>query len=136
LSRLSPRNCFVKIGLISFCIIPFRFGQFRFDLFRLASISFRFGEFRLVSFRFVSVYFVSRFVSQFTGIPYVDISNWVWFLVRTTLINDSQNHGYLDTIQVKSKILYFKYVLFMQIWLTYGTAWVSEYVFSNFEDFN
>ena len=44
MSCLSPRNCFVKIGFISFCIIPFRF----------------------VSFRFVSVYFVSRFVSQFT----------------------------------------------------------------------
>jgi hypothetical protein len=25
LSCLSPRNCFVKIGFISFCIIPFRF---------------------------------------------------------------------------------------------------------------
>jgi hypothetical protein len=32
--------------------------------------------------------------------------------------------------------LYFKYVLFMEIWLTYGTAWVLENVFSNFEDLN
>jgi hypothetical protein len=43
---------------------------------------------------------------------------------------------YLDTIQVKSKILYFKYVLFMEIWLTYGTPCVSGNVFSNFEDLN
>jgi hypothetical protein len=43
---------------------------------------------------------------------------------------------YLDTIQVKSKILNFKDVLFMQIWLTYGTTWVSENIFSNFEDLN
>ena len=43
---------------------------------------------------------------------------------------------YPDIIQVKSEILYFKYVLFMEIWLTYGTAWISENVFSNFEDLN
>jgi hypothetical protein len=44
---------------------------------------------------------------------------------------------YLDPIQVKNKILQFKYkmyMLFTEIWLTYGTAWVSENVFSNFED--
>ena len=57
--RLSPRNCFVKIGFISFCIIPFRFGQFHFDLFRFASISFRFGKFRFVSVNFVSFGFIS-----------------------------------------------------------------------------
>ena len=34
--------------------VSFRFGQFRFDLFRFASISFRFGEFRFVSFRYIS----------------------------------------------------------------------------------
>jgi hypothetical protein len=44
--------------------------------------------------------------------------------------------AYLDTIQVKSTILYFKHVLFKEIWLTYGTAWVSETVFSNFEGLN
>ena len=65
MSRLSPRNCFVKISFISFCIIPFRFVSVNF-------VSFRWISFRLVSFRFVSVYFVSRFVSQFTGTPVID----------------------------------------------------------------
>ena len=65
MSRLSPRNCFVKIGFISFCIMPFRFVSVNF-------VSFRWISFRLVSFRFVSVYFVSRFVSQFTGTPVID----------------------------------------------------------------
>ena len=41
-------------------------------------------------------------------------------LLSTTLIDDSQNHSYLylGTLipQVKSEILYFKYVLFMVIW--------------------
>jgi hypothetical protein len=82
LSCLSPRNCFVKIGFISFCIIPICFVQFRFDLFRFASISFRFGKFRFVSVNFV---FVSRFVSQFTGTRLCHASRR--FFVWNTLIN-------------------------------------------------
>jgi len=39
--------------------VSFRFGQFRFDLFRFVSISFRFGEFRFDLFRFGSFRFVS-----------------------------------------------------------------------------
>ena len=58
LSCLSPRNCFVKIGFISFCIIPFRF-----DLFRFASISFGFGKFHFASVNFVSFRYISLRVS-------------------------------------------------------------------------
>ena len=73
MSCLSLRNCFVKIGFISFCIIPFRFVSVNFvsiyfasHRFRFVSVnfvSFRWSSFRLVWFRFVSVYIVS----QFTG---------------------------------------------------------------------
>jgi hypothetical protein len=64
---LSPRNCFVKIGFISFCIIPFRFVSVNFfsHRFRFVSVnfvSFRWISFGLVWFSFISVYFVSRFV--------------------------------------------------------------------------
>ena len=64
-----------------------------------------------------------------------------FYVVSTTLIGESKPKllyilRYLETIQVKSKILYFKYVLFIEIWLTYGTEWVSQNVFSNFEDLN
>ena len=51
-------------------------------------------------------------------------------IVKTIVIR------YLDTIQVKSKHLYFKYVLFMEIWLMHGIVWVLENVFLNFEDLN
>ena len=54
-------------------------------------------------------------------------------LTYGTLIGDSQNQSYLYLgtlipfkLCLKSEILYFKYVLFMEIWLTYGIAWVSE----------
>ena len=60
----STRNCFVKIGFISFCIIPFRF-----DLFRFASISFRFGKFRFASVNFVPFDFVSHFTGTQTVQP-------------------------------------------------------------------
>ena len=59
MSCIYTRNCFVKIGFISFWIIPFRFVSVNF-----VSISFRFCKFRFVSMHFVSIYFVSfRFVS-------------------------------------------------------------------------
>ena len=59
MSCISPSNCFVKIGFISFWIIPIRFVSIYF-------VSFRF---RFVSVNFVSIYFVSfrfDFVSHFT----------------------------------------------------------------------
>jgi hypothetical protein len=62
------QNCFVKIGFISFWIIPFRFVSIYFVSFR-----FRFISIYFVSFRFVSIYFVSfrfDFVSHFTGTPF------------------------------------------------------------------
>ena len=48
MSCLSPRNCFVKIGFISFCIIPFRFVSVNFVWHRF------FGKFRFVSLRYIS----------------------------------------------------------------------------------
>jgi hypothetical protein len=41
LSCISPRNCFVKIGFISFWIIPFRFVSVNFVSIYFVSISFR-----------------------------------------------------------------------------------------------
>ena len=64
MSCLSPRNCFVKIGFISFCIIPFRFVSVnfvsiyfvshRFRFVSVNSVSFRWISFRVVSFRYIS----------------------------------------------------------------------------------
>jgi hypothetical protein len=50
---------------ISFCFVPFRFVSVHFATFHF--VSFRFVLVNFVTFRSVSVYFVSRFISHFTG---------------------------------------------------------------------
>ena len=73
MSCISPRICFVKIGVISFWIIPFRFLSVNFV--SIYFVSFRFGKFRFVSVNFASIYFVSfRFVSisfRILQVPYL-----------------------------------------------------------------
>ena len=71
MSCISPSNCFVNIGFISFWIIPIRFVSFRFRFVSVNFVSIYFVSFRFrfVSVNFVSIYFVSfrfDFVSHFT----------------------------------------------------------------------
>ena len=57
MSFIYPRNCFVKIGFISFWIIPFRFVSVNFVSIYFVSFRFRFVSVNFVSFRFVSFRF-------------------------------------------------------------------------------
>ena len=72
MSCLSPRNCLVKIGFISICIIPFHFVSVNFVSHQFRFVSFRWISFGLVMFCFVSVYFVL----QFTGTPLIECYKW------------------------------------------------------------
>ena len=85
LSCLSPRNCFVKIGFISFCIIPFNLVYFvsiyyvSVNFVSFLWISFRFGIFCFTVYRYP--HFIRRkqssvFFHLFSS-P-IGTTNWKW----------------------------------------------------------
>jgi hypothetical protein len=85
LSCLSPRNCFVKIGFISFCIIPFRFDSVNFVSFRW--ISFRLGIFRFAFHRYPVLCY------SLTIIYCCQVQNYIYWLISTE--NDHRhNHKF------------------------------------------
>ena len=82
MSCLSPRNCFVKIGFISFCIIPFRFDSVNFVSFRW--ISFRLGIFRFAFHRYPVLCY------SLTIIYCCQVQNYIYWIKSTE--NDHKHH--------------------------------------------
>jgi hypothetical protein len=80
LSCIFPRNCFVKIGVISFWIIPFRFVSVNFVSIYFVSFRFRFVSVNFVSFRLISFRFVS-FRFRFAFYRYPNVLTYLWSIL-------------------------------------------------------